>query len=1637
MKKFIYIALLILTSITNAIAQQGYLSVSVVPNCNSYQVDIGYNPPPDCTLQGGIWGTITIRQGTQVIASTSGSTYSNSLTLLPNTTYSVQATVMKSECGGSSYWENVSTSFVTPPFSGLTIDGNFQLGCDNKGILTYTVTGGNDSPVTVTAGGTNYPGRTGSIPTTGINTLTLNASQQGSCTSSKVFNAAAPNVGITGVFTQTCTEGNFSYSITGTDTQTPVIVTAAGRTNSDRIGNIPIPSNFVGQLDVHVQQGSLCSIDRSFAPISASGLVLSIRISDFIGNCSSGGTIPYSVTGGNNNTAIIVNGSISSTDNGRNGILAVSAGNNTFTATQGTCRSNSVSFTPTPPAPFTLTFTNFVPNGTGGGTVQYSAGGGSATGGALIVSWPGAAANPASGTATITGPTVFTVTQNGCSQDFPYSPIVTPPPPPCNIGAHATWTSNCGTITGTLRITGNSGIVTVTAFNTSGFGTSVTGSLPIIIPNFADPMYVNVDNNECTISTPIYIINSPLADFSVVGGSYFYCDPLSQTASQDGRIYVQLSGNAPSGQYEIWGNESATGGTFEKLVDASGVSTFTLSGGTLTLRRPGPPNNYARQIFRVKVSKVGTPNCQTEEFTLNPLTQPMSVEIEYPSPDYLYCLPSGDEVTVNITVSVPRDNNYIALHGYRDRIFIVEASLFEIRACDNNQIPPINTPCNGSVAINEIQNIAATFVDDVNGIYRFAMKFRQKAPFRLTGFAVTHRSGDGSQPAGLYGSNCYKAPFAVNKVFMPYLPPPTAQVRNHCGNTFIGDVTFDPLICNIFPKEWDIMGINYLGNSTLLQNVIFSPATGMSCTYSFSFNNNNNIQSMYLRHRLTGCTTPIIVNGGAGVGGNTATTIEVVPYGDNCGGGYQLIAPAGYDNYVWYPGNQTTQSIFVTQAGNYRVTMSRNTGSCYGINAQVTVGAPPVPPALTASVTYRDCNTADIRAVDGFTSYTWYNSLGEEVAQTQNMLGVTITDTYRVVARKGACTKEFEVVVNFSDLQLFAYPNGDCSNYQLVASPGFTSYLWSNGATSSSITVSVDGTYTVTATRGTCTQTATATVNGVNGTVSVSQNITKLVIPNVLATSASTFSEQWLRTGSPLIVSPSGFGNGQRGIWKPHETYAYITGRQRATNSLGELITPNVDKDGVFELSLFNWKYHGVLTCPEWIKTQQVTQYNAANFEIENKDILDRYTSALYGYQQQLPIATAGNARADEIAFESFEEYANSTIAITDVSSNDNNLDLLTESSSAAITNYQWLSVELGLPKTSNQEHLVYVKGRVFTDSDNNNITNFPINNVFIKGYRFDDQNPGVFIWRANIKASKYLENRDMTQLVLTTQAGEVEPYCYWKGELAISKSSNLELVVNATMSLQNQQKHTGKKALKIQKLQSTDTKLLEFNPKRLHLIPKKKYVLSAWVKLASSDPCNGETSFSKSIPQTGMIEEIPPVDFPPSDFPPSETEDPQNPTDPLPCSGTPYSVRKKDYSYQLETPIETMVNLVSFSFLTPGNRSQIAATNTTYSDVIEGWVRIEHEFIAEHEQVIIELNNKNENLNILYLDDIRIHPFNSALQTYVYDTQNYKLRATLDGNNFSSLYFYDEQGNLYLTKKETERGIQTIQEALSHQKQR
>ncbi len=97
---------------------------------------------------------------------------------------------------------------------------------------------------------------------------------------------------------------------------------------------------------------------------------------------------------------------------------------------------------------------------------------------------------------------------------------------------------------------------------------------------------------------------------------------------------------------------------------------------------------------------------------------------------------------------------------------------------------------------------------------------------------------------------------------------------------------------------------------------------------------------------------------------------------------------------------------------------------------------------------------------------------------------------------------------------------------------------------------------------------------------------------------------------------------------------------------------------------------------------------------------------------------------------------------------------------------------------------------------------------------------------------------------------------------------------------------------------------------------------------------------------------------------------------------------------------------------------------------VIDGWQRYEGYFNPSTNGNFISFTNNN-NYNI-YVDDIRLHPFNAEMKSYIYDPISLRLAAELDDNNYATFYEYDEEGTLVRTKAETQRGIQTIKETRS-----
>lgn len=111
-----------------------------------------------------------------------------------------------------------------------------------------------------------------------------------------------------------------------------------------------------------------------------------------------------------------------------------------------------------------------------------------------------------------------------------------------------------------------------------------------------------------------------------------------------------------------------------------------------------------------------------------------------------------------------------------------------------------------------------------------------------------------------------------------------------------------------------------------------------------------------------------------------------------------------------------------------------------------------------------------------------------------------------------------------------------------------------------------------------------------------------------------------------------------KGDWRAKASYAYLTGRN---SSSGSADVNNPRNQGFFtSFSPFYQLSSGVWTknFDKWTNASSITQFSPYGAELENKDALNRYSSAQYGYQYKLPMAVASNSKYSQIGFEGFEE---------------------------------------------------------------------------------------------------------------------------------------------------------------------------------------------------------------------------------------------------------------------------------------------------------------------------------------------------------------------------------------------------------------
>ncbi len=131
---------------------------------------------------------------------------------------------------------------------------------------------------------------------------------------------------------------------------------------------------------------------------------------------------------------------------------------------------------------------------------------------------------------------------------------------------------------------------------------------------------------------------------------------------------------------------------------------------------------------------------------------------------------------------------------------------------------------------------------------------------------------------------------------------------------------------------------------------------------------------------------------------------------------------------------------------------------------------------------------------------------------------------------------------------------------------------------------------------------------------------------------------------NPVDQNINPYFAGILGNWRPKSSFVYQVSRENHVSDPGKFGSTNIRKSGAY--SIFNpfWKYDaGWQNNPtndiRWIAANEVTYFNSKGMEVENKDALNRYSSAIFGYLESMPVAVASNSRYREIAYDNFEDY--------------------------------------------------------------------------------------------------------------------------------------------------------------------------------------------------------------------------------------------------------------------------------------------------------------------------------------------------------------------------------------------------------------
>jgi len=684
------------------------------------------------------------------------------------------------------------------------------------------------------------------------------------------------------------------------------------------------------------------------------------------------------------------------------------------------------------------------------------------------------------------------------------------------------------------------GSVTLTSSSSTGnVWSNGATSQSIVVTNSGSYSVTVTNANGCSSSstaTVVSVTNGPAVPSVFTSGPTTFCSGGSVTltsstatgniwsngattqsivVSNSGSYFVTVSDG--SGCTSVSATTAVTVQTAPAtpVVTASGPTTFC-SGNTVTLTSSATTGNVwsngeTTQSITVAVS--GTYTVSVSNGTCTSVSAPTSITVN-PAPVTPTVAASGPTTfcsggSVTLTSSAATGN--IWSNGVTTQSIVVSSSgSYFVTFSDGSGC----TSVSATTAVT-VQTAPATPVVTASGPTTFC-----------SGNTVTLTSSATTGNVWSNGETTQSITVAVSGTYTVSVSNGTCSSVSSATTITVNPTPTTPTVAASGPTTFCSGGSVTLTSSAATGNIWSNGATTQSIVVSSSGSYFVTVSDG------SGCTS---------VSATTAVTVQTAPATPAvtasgpttfCSGNTVTLASSATTGNVWSNG-ETTQSITVAVSGTYTVSVSNGTCSSVSSATTITVNPTPTTPTVAASGPTTFCSGGSVTLTSSAaTGNIWSNG-----ATTQSIV-VSSSGSYFVTVSDGSgCTSvsaTTAVTVQTAPATPVVFASGPlvfCSGESVVlTSSSPTNNLWSNGATTQSITVTSTGAYFVTVDLGSgCQTTSTSTLVNV-----LSAPATPIIIAggpasfcqggSVTLTSSSATNNLWSNgaTGQSITVNTSG-----------------------------------------------------------------------------------------------------------------------------------------------------------------------------------------------------------------------------------------------------------------------------------------------------------------------------------------------------------------------------------------------------------------------------------------------------------------------------------------------------------------------------------